>query len=107
MSSPIASPTTDTSLDRAHTLRGRDIVCFSHDWTGDPLSKTHFMRLLSKDNRVLWINSVGVRPPTVSRADFSRAWRKLVAATRRISTPEPNIHVLSPLAIPVYHSPII
>ena len=28
------------------TLRGRDILCFSHDWTGDPLSKTHLMRVL-------------------------------------------------------------
>ena len=24
-------------------LRGRDMLCFSHDWNGDPLSKTHLM----------------------------------------------------------------
>src|SRR3712207_8963920 len=25
---------------KSEALRGRDVVCFSHDWTGDPLSKT-------------------------------------------------------------------
>ena len=45
-------------------LRGRDILCFSHDWTGDPLSKTHLMRVLAKDNRILWINAIANRMPT-------------------------------------------
>ena len=47
------------------TLRGRDILCFSHDWTGDPLSKTHLMRVLSKDNRILWINAIANRMPNL------------------------------------------
>ena len=25
-------------------LRGRDLLCFSHDWNGDPLSKNHLMQ---------------------------------------------------------------
>lgn len=86
----------------AGALHGRDIVCFSHDWTADPLSKTHLMRLLARDNRVLWVNSIGYRAPTASRRDLSRAWKKLAAATRPITNPEPNIFVLSPLAIPAY-----
>ena len=65
-------------------LRGRDILCFSHDWTGDPLSKTHLMRCLSRDNRVLWVNSIGYRTPTVSKADVSRAFKKLAAAAQPI-----------------------
>jgi glycosyltransferase involved in cell wall biosynthesis len=65
------------------------------------------MRLLSRDNRVLWVNSIGYRTPNVSRADLTRAVRKLVAATRRMSNPEPNIHVLSPLAIPAYGRPSV
>jgi len=88
-------------------LRGRDIVCFSPDWTGDPLSKTHLMRLLSRDNRILWVNSIGVRTPSVEAADIRRAVGKLLAAVRRMGNPEPNIFVLSPLAIPVYHRPWI
>src|ERR1700731_3171855 len=57
-----------------HVLRGRDLLCFSHDWAGDPLSKTHIMRLLARDNRVLWVNSIGYRAPTVSKADIGRVY---------------------------------
>src|SRR5215204_1863301 len=86
------------------TLRGRDILCFSHDWTGDPLSKTHLMRLLARDNRILWVNSIGYRAPTVSKADFGRILRKLKAATEPLREVEKNLFVLSPLAIPAWGS---
>ena len=91
----------------AGILRGEDILCFSHDWSGDPLSKTHLMRLLARDNRVLWVNSIGYRRPTASKADVSRAWKKLLAAASPIREPEPNIFVLNVLAIPAYGQPRI
>ncbi len=99
--------TTRGHLKSEDPLRGRDIVCFSHDWSGDPLSKTHLMRLLARDNRVLWVNSIGYRAPTASRADASRAIRKLRAALRPIGNPEPNIYVLNPLAVPAYGVPAV
>jgi glycosyltransferase involved in cell wall biosynthesis len=83
------------------------VVCFSHDWSGDPLSKTHLMRLIARDNRVLWVNSIGYRAPTVSKADLSRAFRKLAAAARPLAEVEPNLFVLNPLAIPAYGRPLI
>jgi glycosyltransferase involved in cell wall biosynthesis len=86
-------------------IKGRDILCFSNDWSGDPLSKTHLMRLLARDNRILWVNSIGYRAPTVSKADISRAFKKLAAATSPITEPEPNIFVFNPLAIPAYGRP--
>src|SRR5215510_2516587 len=89
----------------AEKIQGRDILCFSNDWSGDPLSKTHLMRLLARNNRVLWVNSIGYRAPTVSKADMSRAFKKLAAATEPITQPEPNIYVLNPLAIPAYGRP--
>lgn len=86
----------------ADALRGRDLLCFSHDWNGDPLSKTHLMRLMARDNRVLWVNSIGYRTPTASKADLSRAFKKLAAAAGPMREVEPNIFVLNPLAIPAY-----
>jgi Glycosyltransferase len=85
-------------------LRGCDIVCFSHDWTGDPLSKTHLMRVLSRENRVLWINSIANRTPTASTKDFSRIFKKLKAFTEPVREVERNIFVLNPLAFPAYGS---
>jgi glycosyltransferase involved in cell wall biosynthesis len=83
-------------------LRGRDILCFSHDWTGDPLSKTHLMRVLSKDNRILWINAIANRMPTASSKDVSRIFKKLKAFSEPVKEVEKNIFVLNPLAIPAY-----
>lgn len=87
---------------RETPLRGRDILCFSHDWTGDPLSKTHLMRVLSRENRILWINSIANRMPTTSPKDLSRIVNKLTSFTAPIKEVEPNIFVLNPLAIPAY-----
>jgi glycosyltransferase involved in cell wall biosynthesis len=81
------------------------MLCFSHDWSGDPLSKTHLMRLIARDNRVLWVNSIGYRTPTPSRADVSRAFWNLAAAASPLREVEPNIFALNPLAIPAYGNP--
>lgn len=88
--------------DHSRVLRGRDMLCFGHDWSGDPLSKTHLMRLLSQDNRVLWINSIGYRAPTASGRDLARIAHKLRAAAEPVKEVEPNLFVLSPLAVPAY-----
>ena len=84
-------------------LVGRDMLCFSHDWTGDPLSKTHLMRELARDNRILWVNSIGYRTPSLgSRHDLGRIVRKLKAAASPVREVEPNIFVLNPLVVPAW-----
>jgi glycosyltransferase involved in cell wall biosynthesis len=92
-------------IETARALRGRDILCFSHDWSGDPLSKTHLMRVLARDNRILWVNSIGNRTPTASKADIGRAFKKLRSFIEPIREPEPNIFVLNPLVVPAYGNP--
>lgn len=93
---------TEKMTENAGVLRGRDILCFSHDWTGDPLSKTHLMRVLSKDNRILWINAIPNRMPTTSSQDVSRIFKKLKSFTDAVKEVEPNIFVMNPLALPAY-----
>lgn len=88
-------------------LRGRDLVVFSNDWDGDPLSKTHLMRILSRENRILWVNSIGNRAPRANAHDFRRIVGKLRAFRQGLREVEPNIHVLAPLAIPFFGSPWI
>jgi len=83
-------------------LRGRDILCFSHDWSGDPLSKTHLMRILAHENRILWVNAIANRMPTAAKKDVARIFRKLAAFAEPVKEVEPNLFVLNPLAIPAY-----
>jgi glycosyltransferase involved in cell wall biosynthesis len=101
--------TADLNLGTNHSgvLRGRDILCFSHDWTGDPLSKNHLIRILARENRILWINAIANRAPGATVSDASRIVKKLKSFAEPIHEVEPNIHVLNPLAIPAYGNSLI
>src|SRR5215471_17603767 len=83
-------------------IENRDIVCFCNDWGGDPLSKTQIVRRLAKNNRILWVNSTGIRNPTVSAHDFGRAWNKVRQAFCGCRPVADNIWVYSPLVIPFH-----
>ncbi len=85
-------------------LAGKDIVCFSNDWDGDPLSKTHLMRIIARESHVLWVNSLGNRSARPTVGDAWKIARKLRAATRGLVEVERNIHVLAPLYVPAYGS---
>jgi len=95
-------PDNGRNMKTPDILCGRDILCFSHDWTGDPLSKTHLMRVLAKDNRILWVNAIANRMPTSSSKDVSRIFKKLRAFAEPVREVEQNIFVLNPLAFPSY-----
>jgi glycosyltransferase involved in cell wall biosynthesis len=90
------------------SFEGRDIICFANDWSGDPLSKKHVMTRLAKKNRVLWVNSLGNRAPRASTRDMMRIVDKLTKFAGYLSEGPvevaPNIHVITPLAIPSYSS---
>ena len=91
---------------RRTSLEGVPIVCFAHDFQGDPTSKTHIMRILAqKGSRVLWVNSIGLRRPRVSSRDARRILDKLRWSVRPVREVEPGLHVVSPLALPLHGVP--
>lgn len=83
------------------------MLCFSHDWSSDPLSKTHLMRIFARNNRVLWVNSIGYRSPTMSKGDIQRIFQKLKGLASPLVEAEPNLFVLNPLFIPIHNRPSI
>jgi glycosyltransferase involved in cell wall biosynthesis len=87
-------------------IEGYDIICFSNDWDGDPLSKKHIMTRLARRNRVLWVNSIGNRNPTASVKDARRVAKKIKAILSGCREVASNIHVISPLAIPFHGNAI-
>ena len=64
------------------------------------------MLRLAKDNRVLWVNSIGSRKPTASARDFRRILKKLTDFVRGNRQVHDRIYVYSPLAIPFLSSPL-
>jgi glycosyltransferase involved in cell wall biosynthesis len=85
-------------------ISGRSFVVFSDDWGRHPSSCQHLFRRLALRNRVLWVNTIGTRTPTLSRADLARAAGKLREWTMRPDSsgddePAP-VEILRPLMTP-------
>ena len=87
-------------------IKGRDIILFSNDWGGDPLSKHQIALRLAKQNRVLWVNSMGNRNPTVSAHDLRRVVKKLWQFCRGCRPVADNIFRFCPLVIPFHGNPV-
>ncbi len=54
-----------------------DWVIFGDDWSAHPSTTQHLVRNLPSGDRVVWINSIGMRQPELSLADAQRALGKL------------------------------
>ena len=84
----------------------RSLVVFAEDWGRHPSSTQHLVARLSATRDVIWINSIGLRRPSLSQADFRRVCDKLVAmvapdtsqAGTAMSVPE-RLSILQPRAI--------
>lgn len=81
-------------------IQGKDILCFANDWHNDPTSKHQVMKLLSKNNRILWINSIGMRKPSVSSTDLQRIIGKLKSWMKGLEQINENLHVFTPIVLP-------
>jgi glycosyltransferase involved in cell wall biosynthesis len=83
-------------------IANRDFVVFSDDWGRHPSSCQHLFRRLAPGNRVLWVNTIGTRTPTLSRADLTRAAGKLREWTRGGDEPaeEALVDVIRPFMTP-------
>ena len=67
----------------------RDLIVFGEDWGGLPSSTQHLITHLSKDRRILWVNSIGLRQPEFNIRDLKRIFSKLFSC-RFISSLKKN-----------------
>ena len=51
-------------------IRDRVIVCLASRWDYDPTSKHQVMRILARENDVVWVNHRGSRRPRATAADL-------------------------------------
>jgi len=84
-------------------LHGRDIVCVGFsDWGKDLLTnEQHLLVRLAAHNRILFVESLGLRRPQVAGRDIKRILRRLV---RGVMPPREvdGLHVISPLVLPIH-----
>jgi glycosyltransferase involved in cell wall biosynthesis len=84
-------------------LEDRDIVCVgTADWATElPINQHQLMGRLAVRNRVLFVESLGLRQPQLARRDVSRIRRRLVAGLRGPRAVG-GLHVVSPLVLPFH-----
>jgi glycosyltransferase involved in cell wall biosynthesis len=85
-------------------LEGLDLVCVGFaDWDAPlPTNQHQLMRRLGRTNRVLFIESLGLRGAQMARSDLRRILRRV-----RVGLGPPresgDVYVLSPLVLPFHH----
>lgn len=82
-------------------IENKTIICFASGYDAPPTSKHHVMHLLAERNVVLWVNYHASRTPSVSTSDMAYIAKKLKQVFAGLKTPRPNLHVLTPLVIPL------
>jgi glycosyltransferase involved in cell wall biosynthesis len=87
-------------------LRGLDIVCVGFAewdvvvWT----NQQHLMSRLARENRVLFVESLGLRRPQLASHDVTRILRRLSRGLSPPRTTPEGVHVLSPVVLPLHGS---
>jgi glycosyltransferase involved in cell wall biosynthesis len=84
-------------------LGGRDIVCLGFgEWDAELwTNQQHLMSRLARRNRVLFLESLGLRQPQLAGRDLRRMARRARRAAARPRAVD-GLHVLSPLVIPLH-----
>lgn len=81
-------------------LKGKNFIVYSDDWGRHPSSSQHLIKQYLPDNRVLWINSVGLRPPHLSSYDLGRVGEKIFEWANPFRLSEENLWIYSPFSLP-------
>jgi glycosyltransferase involved in cell wall biosynthesis len=86
-------------------LAGENILYFSaDDWgCGLSTSQTHIARVLARNNRILYINSIGLRKPGIKKHDFKKIANKLAKFSKGVTQVADNIWVFTPIVLPFYN----
>lgn len=85
------------------SLPTRDIVCVGFaDWDAELwTNQQHLMSRLARTNRVLFVESLGLRRPRLAGRDVRRILRRLGRGVRGVRVAD-GVHVLSPLVLPLH-----
>jgi glycosyltransferase involved in cell wall biosynthesis len=104
------SGSSETAQEPKQTMnfKNESIVCLAGEdwWYHNPHSNLHLMKAWAAENRILFVNSIGLRMPsfTKDRSSWKRVLGKLKSLLIFLRRAEPNIYVLTPIALPMIPS---
>ena len=88
-------------------------IVFSDDWGEHPSSSQHIFNHILKDHKVIWVNTIGMRPPRPTSQDLKKAIKKIKKMIHPSPTskrtmpyaPAMNLTVLQPPMVPYNFGP--
>ena len=91
------------SVAHGAKLRGAEIVCVGFsDWSADLLTnQQHLLARAAAHNKILFVESLGLRKPQLASKDMRRILRRLGRAASPLRV-EDGVSVLSPLVLPLH-----
>lgn len=89
-------------------IAGVTFIVFSDDWGRHPFSCQHLMSQFLPNNKILWVNTIGLRAPKLSKYDLKRSIEKILDWTKRFfglsindnSEFNRNLKIIAPFALP-------
>jgi glycosyltransferase involved in cell wall biosynthesis len=96
-----------TELKADFGIEGEGIICFAGEdwWYHHPHSKRHILTRLSRQNKVIFVNSLTLGLPSVKNRDFFlKIRRKFKSYMRWLKKAPEGPYVMSPIIIPFFGS---
>lgn len=87
-------------------LENQNFIVFSDDWGRHPSSCQHIFKRIALNNKILWINTIGMRLPQPNRQDIKRTMEKILSWSWRKEQQYGNLIVFSPLMLASFRSKI-
>jgi glycosyltransferase involved in cell wall biosynthesis len=92
-------------------LKNKNIVIFANDWIADNKTSSHqIASILGRENRVLFIETGGMRAPTATAHDFKRIFQKIkkgFSGAKKVHGEYLDFKVASLLIIPFHRFSIV
>jgi len=90
-------------------MKNQDIIFFgSADWDNPYKTNQHYVaKYFSENNRVLFVESLGLRQPVFQKKDIRRIFKRLVKGLKVVRRINKNLIVFSPLVIPFHRYKLI
>jgi hypothetical protein len=89
-------------------LKEQNIICLaSAMWSDNWVNAQHIMSRLAETNRVLYIETTGLRAPSTKKGDFNKIIHRLRSVLKGAQKIHTNLYVVPPLTFPLYHKAFI
>src|SRR3990170_6442161 len=90
-------------------FQNENIIFFSSDdWTsGLKTSKYHLAIRLAKKNRVLYVNSIGLRQPKATASSLRKVIKRLRMWFSGLKKIDDNLFVITPIVVPFHRYRLI